>query len=162
MDADALSGPRLLPGAAVLHCQPGNTVHRTSAETGQGEGLRKWRGHRRWVCARGPRRKPVSGDVVLSSAVCCPGGHSCPLKTLGLWSSLWRAGPARVRGEQGAPSCFSSPRGCSLRPPPCILSAQGPRGRVLGLGTSEPYLLFLKESLTAFCNCTVDKCSKRP
>ena len=31
-----------------------------------------------------------------------------------------------------------------------------------GIGTSEPYLLFLKKSLIAFCNCTVDKCPKSP
>lgn len=30
----------------------------------------------------------------------------------------------------------------------------------MGMGTSEPYLLFLKKSLIALCNCTVDKCSK--
>lgn len=58
----------------------------------------------------------------------------------------------------GAENCGGS----SLPTPVHPVCAQGPTGGPVGTGTSEPYLLFLTKSLIAFCNCTVDKCSKSP
>lgn len=149
-------GPQAAPRAVVLHCRLGSAV-RGAPLRRDGRRMR----HRRWGCARGPRRRPSRGT------------WSCPAQFAALVAALARcrhAGPGRpwgglaLLGRVGNRGLPAVPRLHAVfsASTPGALSARGPRGRVVGLGSSEPYLLFLKKSLIAFCNCTVDKCSKSP
>lgn len=89
-----------------------------------------------------------------------PCGRCRPPEVLAPWSSLWSVDPAPVWGTVGSGLFLVSMWGV-LRLHTCtsLLCARAQRS-TMGMGTSEPYLLFLKKSLIAFCNCTVDKCSK--
>lgn len=102
-----------------------------------------------WLCAHGG--KPSwGGPVAAVTRQKC----SCPGHPWGASILLWCVGNCRLWVVSG----FHV--GCSPLLHLCILLCMRAQRRTMGMGTSEPYLLFLKKSLIAFCNCTVDKCSK--
>lgn len=150
MDADALPGPGLLP--------QGGIPARSPAVTSPPRRLQRARPRRetqaarrelRWLHAHG--RKPGQGGPVatLMHQRCSrpgrPWGASTLLRCVGtVGSGLFLVSMWSVLSLH---NCAS------------LLGARAQRS-TMGMGPSEPYLLFLKKSLIAFCNCTVDKCSK--
>lgn len=120
--------------------QPGQPIHRwlPGACERDSEGERLLDRRRAW--AAGPSHSKCSWLVVLAR-----------------WHAASTSVGNRVhRGARLFSAASSTPH---LR---LLVWAQVRGGCTRGMVTSEPYLLFLKKSLIALCNCTVDKCSKSP
>lgn len=150
MDADALPSPGLLP--------QGGIPARSPAVTSPPRRLQRARPRRETQAARrelrrlrAHGRKPGQGGPVatLTHQRCLRPGRPWGASTL-----LRCVGNCRLWVVSGFHVEFLSLHICAS-----LLGARAQRS-TMGMGTSEPYLLFLKKSLIAFCNCTVDKCSK--
>lgn len=122
----------------------------TSAERRLGERLGRQKGSRAGSVPAEAWREATR------SCACSPTGVLTLSHPAGAQLLLWCVGNCRLWVVAG----FYD--GCSLRPHLCIPSAQGARRTHEQNGHREPYLFIFKKSLIAFCNCTVDKCSKSP
>ena len=105
-----------------------------------------------------PRAQAALAAVSQAGKRCgCPASLPAPAAT--------QASPAHRKGRRGACGLqvvSGSHVECPPRPHLCVPSVCRALQTTRGIGTSEPYLLFLKKALIAFCNCTVDKCPTSP
>lgn len=69
--------PGRFSGAAVLFCQPSHAIHATSAETGQGERLRRRRGCQCWAPGLVPTAGSLSGEPRSCSVRCAALAAAC-------------------------------------------------------------------------------------
>ena len=151
-------GPRRLPGGGVVPgCPVAPTRQLLTRDGEEDSGGRGSGAAGRPAQAWSPSCSSSSSS---SRAICCPrrparwkGPRSCRPRGAGAWPA-W--GGCRLRAVSG------SHVGCSPRPHLCIPSTHRSPRTTMGTGPSEPYLLFLRKSLLAFCNCTVDKRPKSP
>lgn len=120
--------PGRFSGAAVLFCQPSHAIHATSAETGQGERLRRRRGSQCWAPCLVPTAGSLSGEP-----------RSCPVRCAALAAAcLQPLSPAKHSGSGhpwggpvllgcvvncGLPVVSGFHTGCSLCLHLCIPSA---------------------------------------
>ena len=94
----------------------------------------------------------------------CPGsGRGCGRLASSPVPAAAQASPAHRKGWRGGCG-LQVASGSHVECPPhthlCVPFVCRALRTTRGIGTSEPYLLFLKKSLITFCNCTVDKCPK--
>lgn len=151
--------PGCFPRAAVLCCQL-STAIQAPPSTGPPPG---WTGRETQEAEKEPAPCSAHGRK--------PAGEVCSRQP-------WQPAPA------AAPTCGKHCLRWSGRPPPgvgavdsrsfpvpthpvacahsCALSVHRAPACTVGTGASEPDLSFLKRSLIAFCNCTVEKCSRSP
>nr|KAF6447334.1 lemur tyrosine kinase 2 [Rousettus aegyptiacus] len=134
----ATLGPQAASSGRVLRCPPSTAIHR-----------------RRWPL---PGWTGDTQEAEEEPAPCGAHGGSRPGRlapaapTRGKRRLRWSWAPSSGAGAVGSGG-FQFPRALPVHRAP---------GRTVGTGASEPYLLFLKRSLIAFCNCTVEKCSRSP
>lgn len=147
MDADALAGPRLLPGqlsCTASRAAPGvGHLLRRDREKDLGGGEGAGAGSVPRAHAGSLSRETWSCPVRFAALV-----SLSPTQDTGLWPSLGRAGPTQACGAPGAPSCVPSPRGVLCIHPAHPVCA-GPRGRVWGLAAVSR-IYYFKEITNCF------------